>query len=155
MPEQSVRPTSGASPVQYNPRTEDKTVLGIPFGPDNTGQKHLAGIREKLQRLLLKLQTVNDPQVELALLRWCLGAQRVTHILRVLPSPAVDEFVNDVERDLRTAAETLLGTGVPDSAWLQCSLPLLCGRARTPEPQVHWTCRFYVVRSFGASRTAR
>ena len=62
-----------------------------------------------------------------ALLRYCLGAQKNKHLLRVLWSPHVSSFAEQTDDDLRETMDAILGCSLSDSSWLQCCLPVRYG----------------------------
>ncbi len=77
-----------------------KKVLGTPFGTPEAIRQFLNKRRAAHHLLLQKLALFPDPQVDTALLRHCLGAQKTNHLQRVLWSPEVWEFVQETEEDL-------------------------------------------------------
>ena len=68
-----------------------------------------------------------DPQVSLALLCYCLGAQKINHLLRVMWTEDFAEFVGDTTDQIRTTLEDILGSHLPDPAWLKSCLSVRLG----------------------------
>ena len=61
------------------------------------------------------------------LLRFCLGAQRVHHLIRILWSAEALDVSAGVESDLRSTLEHVMRTEVSDAVWLHSSFPLRLG----------------------------
>ena len=61
------------------------------------------------------------------LLRFCLGAQRVHHLLRILWSAEALDVSAGVKSDLRFTLEHVMRTEVSDAVWLHSSFPLRLG----------------------------
>ena len=76
-------------------------VLGTPFGSASAEEQFLQGVLGKHERLLQCLVQFPDPQIALSLLRYCLGAQKVNHLLRVLWSPHTCAFVSRTAGNIR------------------------------------------------------
>ena len=102
-------------------------VLGTPFGSPEAEHQFLQRVHEKHKQLLHRLACFPDTQIALSLLRYCLGAQKVNHLLRVLWSDHMAEFVTMTSSAIRSTLETVRGRSLPESAWLQCCLPIRPG----------------------------
>ena len=104
-----------------------KAVLGTPFGSEAAILQLLSDTRAKHHDLLQRLALLPDPQVALSLLRYCLGAQKINHLLRVLHSHTSRTFAEETEEDLRITLDSILGACLPDAAWKQSCLPVRMG----------------------------
>ena len=122
------------SPVPTPSWDEVKVVLGVPFGSAAAQRLFLEQLQDKHHHLLHRLQLFPDPQVALALLRVCLGVQKITHLLRLLWSPLADSFAVEVEGDIRATLEGIIGCGLDDAAWLQSGLPIRLGGLGVQHP---------------------
>jgi hypothetical protein len=112
-------------PLRRTPWAHSLPVLGIPFGgghPDHY-QMVLGRLAALLQRLLL----LRDPQAALLILRACLGAQRITYLLRVQYSSHTATLSVQVADLLRTTLASLLQSDLTEAAWMQACLPLSLG----------------------------
>ena len=85
-----------------------------------------------------RLSQLPGSHIALGLLRVSLGGQRISHLLRVLWYPLIDDFVSSTDGELRGALDAILGDACSDSAWLQAVLPIRLGGLGLQEPlQVH------------------
>ena len=69
-----------------------KPVLGTPFGSAAAIAQFLSETRAKHHALLQRLALLPDPQGAIAILRYCLGAQKINHLLRVQHNPHQQMF---------------------------------------------------------------
>jgi hypothetical protein len=139
----SPRGLSTDNAVQFLDWNSPKAVLGTPFGSDAAIAQFLADVRSKHHALLQRLAKFPDPQVGLSLLRYCLGAQKVNHLLRVLWSPLASDFADSTEQDLRFTLDCVLGSCLPDSAWAQSCLPIRLGGLGVQNPKlIHSSAHF-------------
>ena len=77
-----------------------------------------------LQQLVGGLE---DPQVEVHLLRSCLSTCKVSYILQTVPRGDVDIYLKQFDSNLRSNVSRILRCPISDSAWLQATLPLRLG----------------------------
>ena len=77
-----------------------------------------------LQQLVGGLE---DPQVEVHLLRSCLSTCKVSYILQTMPRGDVDIHLKQFDSNLRSNVSRILCCPISDSAWLQATLPLRLG----------------------------
>ena len=70
---------------------------------------------------------IEDPQVELHLLRSCLSVCKVTHLLRCVPSSSLGSFPSRFVLRLRECPRKILCCGISDSSWTQTTLLLRLG----------------------------
>jgi hypothetical protein len=117
-------------------------VLGTPFGSAAAEKQFLSSVHTKHERLLQRLCLLSDPQVAISLLRYCLGAQKVNHLLRVLWSEHMSAFVTGTAGSIRRALETILGRSLPDAAWLQSCLPIRHGGLGIQNPSLTHSAAF-------------
>ena len=102
-------------------------LLGAPIGnaafSNATFAKRIAKIEEAMQ----KLPNLNDSHVKFTLLWSCLGMPKFNFCLRTCKpgehAPSYEAF----DGLLRDSLNSLLGTQVDDSQWLQASLPVSMG----------------------------
>ena len=87
-------------PVASSDWRTPHVVLGTPFGSAAAKEQFLRTAHEKHTRLLQRLTQFPDPRI--AALRYCLGAQKVNHLLRVLWYEH-SKFVTDTAASIRRA----------------------------------------------------
>ena len=102
-------------------------MLGTPFGSAVAIAHFPSETRAEHHVLLQRLALLPETQVALALLRYCLGAQKISHLLRVLHSPTGKAFVEETEAELRLTLDSILGAYLPDAARKQSCLPIRLG----------------------------
>ena len=73
------------------------------------------------------LADLEDPQVELHLLRSCLGVCKITHLLRCIPPDVVRPFLPRFDTLLHASLDCICRCGLSDSAWCQATLPFCLG----------------------------
>ena len=73
------------------------------------------------------LQDLNNPQVELHLLRSCLGFCKINNLLRTVTPGTADQHWSRFDSGVRHCLEGLAQTSLPDLAWLQASLSMRLG----------------------------
>ena len=73
------------------------------------------------------LDDLEDPQVELHLLRSCLGLCKVMFLLRTLPPGFAPEAFKHFDAGLRRSLERITNSFLDDLAWQQASLPINMG----------------------------
>jgi hypothetical protein len=129
-------------PVAATDWSTPHVVLGTPFGSASAEEQFLQGVLGKHERLLQRLVQFPDPQIALSLLRYCLGAQKVNHLLRVLWSPHTCAFVSRTAGNIRRALEGILGRSLPDAAWLQSCLPIRHGGLGIQNPSLTHSAAF-------------
>ena len=78
-----------------------------------------------LQTLILEL---DDPQVELHLLRSCLNVCKINHLLRTVPSEIILNQLGKFDENVRsTLAAGIIHSPIPDDAWSQAVLSFSYG----------------------------
>ena len=122
---------SWASFVDYD---SEITVLGCPFGSATSIETALEKKRIELGRLWEQLRTIPDTEVALTLLRHCLGACKVNHLLRCLPTTTVIDFASQVGDGLYSTMEALIGSALSDQHRQQCCLPVRNGGVGLTDP---------------------
>ena len=104
------------------------TPLGSPvYGKDDFIDSTLAKVVDKVLNSQSHLQDLNNPQVQLHLLRSCLGSCKLNSLLRTVPpSLGSDQFVR-FDKGLRRSLGVITHSSISDSAWHQATLPLQVG----------------------------
>lgn len=84
----------------------------------------LVGKVESIQAKILELE---DPQVELHLLRSCAGICKINHVLRTVPSNAMQVPLQRFDTSLRAALSKASHSPISDLSWKQAVLPFRLG----------------------------
>ncbi len=124
----------------YGPK-EGITSLGVPVdapGSHSMGAKKWAEAVDRTQEMLDKLRMLPDGQVRHSLLRYCLDACRVTHLMRSAPRAAAGSHISDLGTALRVAVADLVGCGLSGNAWEQATLPISAGGLGVTDPEAAW-----------------
>ena len=129
-------------PVAVSDWSTPHVVLGTPFGSAAAEQQFLESVHRKHERLLQRLSQLPDTQIAVSLLRYCLGAQKVNHLLRVMWSERASTFVTATAVGIRRALEGILGRSLPDAAWLQSCLPIRHGGLGIQNPALTHSAAF-------------
>jgi hypothetical protein len=114
-------------------RTTGVELLGCPLG-DSDFAEALVGKRvDKIRQCLTRLHQLQDPQVELALLRACMGMPKFNFSLRTCAPAhirrAIAAFDECIDESL---ARVLGGAGIPLAALSQIHLPAALGGMGIP-----------------------
>jgi hypothetical protein len=128
-----------AIPVMPFVENSGITLLGVPVdfpGSAHRTGAHWAATVEKAKVLLDRLRLFPDSQIQHALLRYCLDACRVMHLLRSTIILRAGDAPQALGNALRQAAEDLVGMGVADITWSQITLPLRHGGLGIRDPML-------------------
>jgi hypothetical protein len=107
-------------------------LLGSPVGDQVFAQSLLDKRIDKISVLLQKLNALNDPQVQFALVRSCVGFPKIAFSLRTCPPEFVKNQLRKFDNMMYTCLTQIIGTDLPKKAWLQSSLPVSMGGAGIP-----------------------
>jgi hypothetical protein len=73
------------------------------------------------------LTEMDDPQVELLLLRACLGSGKMTYLNRAIPTHTVLPHAAAFDVAMRACLARIAQENISDAAWSQAGLPLAVG----------------------------
>ena len=129
--------------VTLIPFTPDHGVasLGLPvdfLGGSTQGGAMWAKEAEQTRVMLQKLRQLPDGQTRHCLLRHCLDACRVNHLMRGTAGHVGKEARSLLSDELRTAVGDLVGSGLPSEAWEQAALPISHGGPGIRDPETTW-----------------
>lgn len=91
---------------------------------------------EQTNLLLQRLRLYPESQVRLTLLRYCLDACRVVHLLRSTELEDARDHPGVLRSKLQEAAQDLLALGVSEATWEQVCLPIRLGGLGISDPHV-------------------
>ena len=102
---------------------EGTEILKIPVGNNAFIASRLRDRISKMESVVNKLHSLEDPHVEFTLLRACLGSTKLAYALRgVPPTDDVISACREADDVARIALERLLGGSVGDAAWTQAGM---------------------------------
>ena len=108
----SILPSSASTP-----ENSGLEFLGSPiWGPPHFNESFLAVQFDKIVAIQDKLVDLEDPQVELHLLRSCLSLCKVTHLLCCVPSSSLGSFPSCFNLRLREYLNRILCCGFSDNS---------------------------------------
>ena len=117
-------PPDVCRPLQVSDGVE---LLGAPiFGSDQYYEDFTAALFNKVKNLQDLLPDLEDPQVELQLLRHCLSCCKVIHVLRTVP-PHKLHNLSLFDDQLRNSLSRVVRTSLSDISRQQATLPLRLG----------------------------
>ena len=106
----------------------DADFLGSPlWGSEDFFNTSLSTRIDKIWESQQRLQDIEDPQVELLLLRSCLSLCKLNHILRTVPSDRVLGQLQPFDINLRKTLESIVDCSLSESSWQQATLPIRLG----------------------------
>ena len=107
--------------------SEEKVLLGCPWGPQEVINKRWERKIHELEELWDALPLLDDCQMGLVLLRACLGVCKIGYLLRCLPPSQTASLSKAVSFGMRGVLQTLLKCPVNDLQWKQAVLPVVYG----------------------------
>ena len=117
-------PPEVCRPLQVSDGVE---LLGAPiFGSDQYFNDFTAALFDKVKHLQDLLPELEDPQIELQLLRHCLSCCKVVHVLRTVP-PHLLHNLSRFDDQLCNSLSQVVRTSFSDITWQQAALPLRLG----------------------------
>ena len=138
-----------ALPTAITRASDGLVVLGSPVGSGMFVKSFVRNVVARAADGLLKTRDLDDPQMELLLLRCCTGAPKLIHWLRTcVPSVIVDE-INLFDQVIDATLQHILGTPVYDKHRLNMHLPLSLGDIGIPIVSISADAAF--VSSIGSS----
>ena len=106
------------------PQTEGIDFLGSPiWGSPEFLSTFVGSVVDRVSVLQERLRNLDDPQVELHLLRSCLGVCKLNHLLRTIPPGSVDSELQRFDDNLRRSLSSICNASISDQSWLQATLP--------------------------------
>ena len=102
--------------------------LGAPVvGSDAFFDQSFAKRVDKVLSCQDRLSDLEDPQVELHLLRSCLSLCKINHLIRTVPPERVTEQLSRFDHGLRRCLEKIFNSSLSDPCWKQATLPVSLG----------------------------
>ena len=117
----------------FDSRAAGTTALGAPISLDPTFRATV--VRQSVARaeaIMERLESLQDPQAELLLLRSAMGVCRITYALRCVPPEGLGDAVAAFDLALRGQLLRIIGPGFAESQWDQSRLPPLQGGLGLP-----------------------
>jgi hypothetical protein len=104
-------------------------LLGCPVGDPEFLERHFERKLQKLAHVDAAIHQIEDAQVELCLLRGCLGFSKINHLLRSCPPLAVRKACQQFDLRMYSILQNILRTpGAMDAfTWAKAALPVKMG----------------------------
>ena len=103
------------------------TLLGAPVGTAQFQKDHLLAKADSIGQLVKKLQLLQDPQLQLTMLRACYGLPKFYFSIRTTSPENSLAACAEFDHHQRNALSSLLGSPIDNSTWEQASLPISLG----------------------------
>ena len=116
-------------------REEGFELLGAPIGSREFCEQCAKRRVEKIQEVLDNLKTIDDAQVELALLRSCLGLPRIAFTLRSAPPRDIRKAMAMFDEAIEKTVADRLKIYLDEETRLQWGLPVRMGGFGIPKAQ--------------------
>ena len=125
-------PSGDPSFPEFHPdiirQAEGITLLGSPvWGSREFMVANVQALLNKTFSLQSLITELDNPQIELHLLRSCLSTCKVIHLLRSVPIGDIGDIINHFDLNLRSSLSQIMHCTLTDEAWLQATLPLRLG----------------------------
>ena len=122
--------------VPYGP-SKGITVLGVPCdakGSTTHADRVWQEVVLKTTDTLAKLKLIPESQLQHCLLRYCLDACKVNHLMRSTLLETGVQPMQDLSEALQTAACGFMGCGITVNAWEQATMPIRHGGLGIKDP---------------------
>ena len=103
------------------------SLLGCALGADDFVSAHLLKRVDKAEEALGLLRLFEDGQLELMLLRSCLGIPKLGYSMRTTPPSKIEAPLRRFASLISSALSRILGEPLSEEASVQASLPIKCG----------------------------
>ena len=110
-------------------------LLGCPVGDKDFSEKCAKERVSRVKEVLDRLDVVDDPQIELALIRSCLGFPKFGFTVRSAPPDDIVEAVREFDQMLKEVAERRLHVVLNEEREKQWHLPLRMGGIGIPRAE--------------------
>ena len=130
--------------------TRDLTLLGAPVGSPQFKKNHLHGKVNALRDLMNKLPSLDDPQLQLTMLRACFGLPKFYFSVRTTAPEYSLGACEEFDGHQRSAPSTLLGAPINDRTWRQSSLPISLGGLGLRSAAQHASSAYFCSLSLSA-----
>ena len=102
--------------------------LGSPiWGSPDFLSTFVGSVVDCVSVLQARLEDLEDPQVELLLLRSCLGIYKLNHLLRTILPGCMDSELLRFDDNLQRSLSSICNASISDRSWLQATLPCSLG----------------------------
>jgi hypothetical protein len=125
--------TTAAAPVV--PCRSGVKILGIPIGSRAFVKEEVAIVSAKLQECMDRLALLDCAASAFHILRSCLSACKVMHLLRALPFDLGEDLAREAQVKLREAFGHIIGTPVSVQQWSLACLPVKRGGLGLLDPE--------------------
>ena len=99
------------------------SLLGSPlWGIEHFTVKALNVLIDKVKGLQTLILELDDPQVELHLLRSCFNVCKINHLLQTVPSEIILNKLGKFDENVRSTLAGIIHSPIPDDAWSQAVL---------------------------------
>ena len=107
---------------------EGVSLLGSPiWGTNAYISSTVQSLVDSVNDLHLDISLLQDPQAELHLLRSCASVCKLNHILRTVPYDLITSQLSSFDTNLRSTLSHILHSQIPDTSWIQATLPFRVG----------------------------
>ena len=103
----------------------------------------------KIENLLEKLLSLEDPQSEFCILRSCFSLPKLSFALRTVDTSSHTLLLHRFDDSIRRAFEGIIGAPLGDSQVLQASLPVSMGGYWFETGRTTWICSVFHKRKNG------
>jgi Reverse transcriptase (RNA-dependent DNA polymerase) len=128
--EPNSRPTPHLLPVDIpfaRGPTTGVRLLGAPIGSPSHCAGDLETVVKVSKQAHLLLTEMDDPQVELLMIRACLGSAKMTFLTRVTSPDTVAPFATAFDNSMRSCLGRIFQDDISDAQWTQAGFPLSMG----------------------------
>ena len=108
-------------------RCEGVDLLGSPLGSEDFCDKLVMDRVQKIEKTLDMLPELDDPQIELLLLRSCVGLPKFAFPMRTCPPSKISNSIRRFDDAITASLTTIVGCPLTRSSSTQASLPVSIG----------------------------
>lgn len=120
-------------PPEVSRRRHGLEILGAPISLSGEFSNEVVSNRVfKAITVINKLHELEDPQLELTLLRTCVGIPKIMFCLRTVDPDKATQSLNTFDSCLNSALENIIGKPLSDASRLEAALPIKSGGLGIP-----------------------
>ena len=116
-------------------------LLGAPIGSQDFINHHVEDKVAACSRTWQALSAIGDHQTELLLLRSCLSFGKVSYLIHT--TPLYNFNWTPYESGIRSSVDQILGSSLPDQAWLHCLMEVSDSPWTHSQTSLRWLLALY------------
>jgi hypothetical protein len=111
--------------IKFKVYDDYQKTFGCPIGPDLYVQDFVKAKIDNIQLILDRIMYINDPQIEMIILRGNANSSKINHLLCTVRRDRIRDELQTANQKCQMAIEAILSAQIDDPfAWKQAHLPI-------------------------------